>query len=160
MVLTSYRPGFSKTSKRWINWFTEMDQRCTANANKKDQKLDQRKRSTAETNQRNRSENKINPERSDQKWRSTPKSRIRQKDRSRESGLDQKSSETQIKTTHKNQKITRKSKDRKTNQLHQKRFKQDQLHRKQQSTTLQKFIFFLLRRLPAWRCWSFRVVFS
>ena len=67
MLLTSYRPGISKTSKRWINWFTEMDQRCTANANKKDQKLDQRKRSTAETDQRNRSENKINPEKPGQK---------------------------------------------------------------------------------------------
>ena len=40
MVPASYRPEISKTSKRWINWFTEMDQRCTANANKKDQKND------------------------------------------------------------------------------------------------------------------------
>ena len=40
MAAASYRPGFSKTSKRWINWFTEVVQRCSANANKKDQKND------------------------------------------------------------------------------------------------------------------------
>ena len=40
MPAASYRPGFSKTSKRWINWFTEVVQRCSANANKKDQKND------------------------------------------------------------------------------------------------------------------------
>ena len=67
MEVASYRPGFSKTSKRWINWFTEMVQRCSANAIKQKLQLDQRKRSTDDTDQRNRSEKEINPEKSGRK---------------------------------------------------------------------------------------------
>ena len=89
--MTSYRPGFSKTSKRWINLFTEMVQRCSANANKKDQQLDQLKKSTDETDHPNRSENKIKPEKSKSKTNINPeKSDQTKRPIQRESGLDRK----------------------------------------------------------------------